>query len=230
MTKKNILIKAPALSMTGYGEQSRFLLKSLKREKNIELYLNNIPWGASNNISEHSDESSWIKGLIAKTARVLREDHDFKFDASIQCTIPNEWENLAPINIGYTAGIECDRVSPVWLERANKMDKVITISKHSATVFKGTEYEIATEEDDSIIDELKLNTPIEYVNYGVRNTVKDRTFKLDLNTDFNLLTVAQFGPRKNILLLKDSLKNRFPGNFFYSRIPLIIEFPGKNFY
>ena len=47
-----------------------------------------------------------------------------QFDVSLQVTIPNEWEPLAPVNIGVTAGIETTRVTPVWLEKSNMMDKV----------------------------------------------------------------------------------------------------------
>ena len=39
------------------------------------------------------------------------------FEASLQVTIPNEWDRIAPINIGYTAGIETNKVSPAWISR-----------------------------------------------------------------------------------------------------------------
>ena len=34
-----------------------------------------------------------------------------QFDISVQVTIPNEWKNIAPLNIGYTAGIETTKVA-----------------------------------------------------------------------------------------------------------------------
>ena len=45
-----------------------------------------------------------------------------KYDLSLQVTIPNEWDNVtAAYNVGYTAGIEVDRVSAVWIQQAIKM-------------------------------------------------------------------------------------------------------------
>ena len=42
--KKKILVRGPALSQTGYGEQCRFALRSLKsREDLFDIYLLNIP-------------------------------------------------------------------------------------------------------------------------------------------------------------------------------------------
>ena len=57
---------------------------------------------------------------------------------SAQVTIPNEWEKLAPINIGVTAGIETTKVSPQWVEKSKLMDKIITISEHSKQVYENT--------------------------------------------------------------------------------------------
>ena len=192
-----VLVKAPALSMSGYGEQARFLLRAIKSRKDIDLYLVNIPWGKSNNISAFDAESNWLKGLIAKTVMVVEADKNFSYDVSIQVTIPNEWEKIAPINIGYTAGIETDRIAPYWIQKANEMDKVITISKHSKDVFENTRYEILNQEKE-VVDILALKTPIEYVNYSVRNIAAASPLDLKLNTTFNFLTVSQFGPRKNL--------------------------------
>ena len=60
---------------------------------------------------------------------------------SLQVSIPNEWENLAPVNIGYTAGIETTRVAHEWIQKNNMMDRIITISNHSKKVFETSTYE-----------------------------------------------------------------------------------------
>ena len=41
---------------------------------------------------------------------------------SLQISIPNEWEKLAPVNIGITAGIETTKVAPQWIEKAGLME------------------------------------------------------------------------------------------------------------
>ena len=219
-----VLVKAPALSMSGYGEQARFLLRAIRNRKDIDLYLVNIPWGQSNNISVFDDESNWLKQLIAKTAMIKNQKEDAQFDASIQITIPNEWENLAPINIGYTAGIECDRVAPVWIQKANQMDKVITISKHSQDVFENTRYEVINQNKE-VVDIMSLNVPIEYVNYSVRSTDRGQPLNLQLSTQFNFLTISQFGPRKNLHSLVNAFVKRFHED---SDVGLIVKTHMKN--
>ena len=52
-------------------------------------------------------------------------------DISLQITIPNEFQKICPINIGYTAGIETDRVAPQWLQKGNDMDKILVVSNHA---------------------------------------------------------------------------------------------------
>ena len=46
---------------------------------------------------------------------------------SLQVTIPNEWERIAPVNIGITAGIETTRVAPEWINKGNDMDLIIAL-------------------------------------------------------------------------------------------------------
>ncbi len=80
-------------------------------------------------------------GLINQLAK--RQQHIQKkapIDISLQVTIPNEWERMAPINIGYTAGIETTKVAPQWIEKAKLMDKIIVVSNHSKNVFENTTY------------------------------------------------------------------------------------------
>ena len=44
--KTKILVRAPVLSRSGYGEQSRFALRSLRsREDRFDIYLLNVSWG-----------------------------------------------------------------------------------------------------------------------------------------------------------------------------------------
>ena len=118
------------------------------------------------------------------------------FDVSLQITIPNEWEKLAPINIGYTAGIECDKIDPAWVEKSKIMDKIIVISDHAKSGFDNTIWTGKDANENKL--SIKNTTPVETVNYAVRNwEAADLDLKFDY--DFNFLCVAQWGPRKNII-------------------------------
>ena len=66
--KKKILVRGPALSQTGYGEQCRFALRALRsREDIFDVYLLNIPWGGTNWIFENNEERKWLDELIITT-------------------------------------------------------------------------------------------------------------------------------------------------------------------
>jgi len=194
--KKKILVRAPVLTRSGYGEHARFVLRSLRtQEDKFDIYVDPVPWGECGWIYTDDEERHWLDRLITKTAHYQQQENP-QYDISVQVTIPNEWARAAPVNIGITAGIETNRVAPVWLERANIMDKVVTISAHSKDVFLNTVYDAVHKQTGQTL-QLKCNTPIEIVHYPVKE-YEDTNFDLKLETDFNFLAVAQWGPRKNM--------------------------------
>ncbi len=196
---KKIIVRGPALSRSGYGEQTRFALRCLRESGDYEIYILNTEWGKTSFISNDEEETRWIEYKLLKTQQLykLAEQNktDPNFDLSLQVTIPNEWKNMANINIGYTAGIESDKVAPVWLEKANMMDKIIVTSNHAKSGFVNTTYQGKTPQGEQV--ELKLQTPIKVVNYAVRE-VEKVNLDMDFETKTNFLCVAQWGPRKNI--------------------------------
>jgi len=193
MIKKKIIVKAPALSNSGYGEQSRFALRSLKQhEDEFDIFLINIPWGKTGEATLSKEEKEWLDYLQVKTHLYSQQSSEgMYFDYSLQITIPSEFEKISPINIGYTAGIETTKVSPQWIEKVNMMDKVIVPSNHSKNVFNNTNYK--TQEGK----ELKVLTPIEVCSFPV-TSISEKIPELDFDTEFNFLSVAQWGPRKNV--------------------------------
>jgi glycosyltransferase involved in cell wall biosynthesis len=194
MTEKIVVI-GPALSQTGYGEQCRFALRSLvSRPDLFDVYIKPTNWGSSSWLSPLDSDRNWIDLLIRKTAMHMQSGGTF--DVSLQVTIPNEWKKVAPMNIGYTAGIETTEVAPKWIENSFLMDKIITISNHSKEVFLGT---ICDAVNNTTGERVKIGcqTPIEVVHYPVRN-YEAADISLDLEYDFNYLVMAQWGPRKNV--------------------------------
>ena len=195
--KKKILIKGPILTRSGYGEQTRFLTRSLRSRPDLfDLYIHPLEWGQTSWMSEDNEERIWIDQMIEKT--IAHAQQNLGFDGSIQVTIPNEWQKIAPINIGYTAGIESTKVAHEWLIKSNDMDRVIVISNHAKQGLTETKYSATNNTTGQTMDIL-LNTPVDVVNYPVKIYESAPELSLDLDYDFNFLTVAQMGPRKNII-------------------------------
>lgn len=189
-----VVVRGPALTRTGYGEHCRFVLRALRTQENIDIYLIPVNWGQSNWVWENNEERQWIDEIVRKTANYAQQNG--QYDISIQVTIPNEWQKMAPVNIGVTAGIETTKVAPIWLEKANQMDKVITISEHSKQVLLNTSYE-GVDRSTGQKAFLKCVKDVAIVHYPVKH-YDNVDLDLNLNTKFNFLTVAQWGPRKNI--------------------------------
>ena len=195
--RKKVLIKGPILTRSGYGEQTRFLTRALRSRSDLfDLYIQPLEWGKTSWMCENNEERQWIDSIIEKT--IAHAQQSLGFDASIQVTIPNEWVNIAPINIGYTAGIESTRVAHEWLLKSNDMDKVIVISDHAKYGFTETQYSAVNNETGQTTN-IALKTSIDVVNYPVKMYENCPEVDLDLSCDFNFLTVAQMGPRKNIV-------------------------------
>lgn len=194
--RKTILVKGPAFSRSGYGEQTRFALRSLRsREDLFDIYLINIPWGRTGFIAEDDEERAWLDHLLHKTIAFAQRGAQCM--CSLQITIPNEWEKIAPIDIGFTAGMETTKVAPEWIEKGNLMDKIIVVSNHSKKVYESTVYQVRNQATGEEIPDFRCTTPIGVANYPVRLYEPD-PIDLELSTDFNFITVAQMGPRKNI--------------------------------
>lgn len=190
--KKKIFVRAPVLTASGYGEQARFAMRALRsREDLFDIYIQPIPWGKTGWIWENNEEREWMDARIAET-QILLQQKKLQPDISLQVTIPNEFQKMCPINIGFTAGIETDRVSPVWLEKGNEMDKILVVSNHAKQTYEGT---TAVLQDGT---DYKLETPIEVVHETTpRASDVEEITGFNPRHDFNFLVVSQFGPRKN---------------------------------
>ena len=90
------------------------------------------------------------------------------FDVSFQVTIPNEWERVATKNIGVTAGIEVDKISPVWVEKSALVDKIIVCSEFAKSAFDNTSYQVKNNETGEVTNDWRCRTPVEVVPIEVR--------------------------------------------------------------
>jgi glycosyltransferase involved in cell wall biosynthesis len=198
---KKIIVIGPALSQTGYGEQTRFALRSLlSRPDLFDVYLQPTNWGSSGWLLPGDKDKEWIDQIVRKTFQYngfcQKNNLPPSYDASLQVSIPNEWKKITPENYGYTAGIETTKVSPEWIEKSALMDKIITISNHSKNTFESTAYNAVNQQTGEKA-RVTCTTPIGVAHYPVRH-YEPAPIDLRLHYDFNFLCVAQWGPRKNI--------------------------------
>ena len=193
--RKKVVVRAPVLTRSGYGEHGRFVLRALRERKDLfDVYIVPIPWGQTGWLSVDNEERKWMDERIKETA--LYAQKGGQFDVSLQVTIPNEWIAMAPINIGITAGIETTKVSPAWLEKANFMNKIITISEHSKNVFINSVYHGSNKETGQPMT-LKCEKQVDIMHYPVKLYDSLPELDIELEHDFNFIMVAQHGPRKN---------------------------------
>ena len=194
--RKKIILRGPLLTRSGYGEQARFALRSLRsREDIFDIYIQPITWGKTSWLNEQDEERKWIDKTIEKTIAYVHQGG--QFDISLQVTIPTEWQRIAQVNIGYTAGIETTRVAHQWIEKANEMDRIIVVSNHAKQIFQSSKYQGVDQRTNTPVV-LELIRPIESVNYPVKTYENLGELELDLEHDYNFLAIAQFGPRKNL--------------------------------
>ena len=190
--KKKVLLRAPALSISGYGVHSRQVFRWLESRLDLDVFVQVLNWG----------DTSWMvnsdleEGLVGRIMDKTIELQDQQFDVSFQLQLPDEWDTkFAKKNIGMSAVVETDVCNPEWIKRMNMMDEVIVPTNHNYQTIMRTE---PTTTRVHVIPE----------SYIEAIDKKDVTM-LDMptiNTDFNFLLVGQFtgsdpwNDRKNIFL------------------------------
>jgi glycosyltransferase involved in cell wall biosynthesis len=196
--KKKVLIVGPILTQSGYGEHSRFVYRILKsREDLFDIYVKPIKWGNTSWMWEDNDERKELDKIIGKTQLYMHNKGPL--DICLMVTIPSEWKmyRSAPINIGVTAAVETSKAASTWIEACNQfVDKIIVTSEFTKEVLERSVYHGKDSQTNQEVI-LKVETPIIPVNYPVKEYNK-ADLDLNLDYDFNFLTVVQWSPRKNV--------------------------------
>ena len=67
--KKKVLVRAPVLTRSGYGEHGRFVLRALRqKEEELDIYVLPVNWGKTSWIHEDNEERRWLDKLIKKNS------------------------------------------------------------------------------------------------------------------------------------------------------------------
>lgn len=196
-----VLLEAPILTNSGYGEHARLIYRALNDCEGIELFVNPLNWGQTSWSWEMTKERNQIDSHIQNFSELVENYHfaemKLQFDLHILVGLPSEFSKKAPYAICVTAGIETDRVHPKWLEKTlQQIDKIIVPSNHAKYGFDNTSYSMLNQSTGETYI-LECNCPVVVVPYPVKN-IKNKKINLNLKTNFNFLTVAMLGPRKNL--------------------------------
>ena len=188
--KKNVVIRAPLLTYSGYGTHARQIFRWLLSRDDIELYTHIVPWGITSWMINPDLEDGLI-GEVMDRARPLEAGK--QFDVSFQVQLPNEWDpNLAKKNVGISAFVETDRCNPQWVNCCNRMDAIAVPSEHVK---------------NCIMSVGNLSTPIHVVPESYYDCISNKklpTLDLDFDTEFNFLVFGQitgnnpYNDRKNL--------------------------------
>ena len=189
---KKVIVRAPLLSISGYGEHSRQVFEWAKSIPSWEISTHVVNWG---NTTWHLDpdaEDGIIGQIMSRSTNATTG-----FDISIQVQLPDEWDaNLARFNIGVTAAVETDKCNPSWVDACNKMNCIIVPSDHVRQTLVATG---------------NITKPIYVIGEWYLPKIDQDVNPLDINltTKFNFLIISQMtsqnsnDDRKNIL---DTLK------------------------
>ncbi len=207
---KKILFIAPLISCSGYGEHARLVYEVLEKYRGAYT-LDVLPtnWGQTSN--DHSILDKYP--LLASQLTLPDKVSQTPYEIIIQLGIPPEFNvnmNSRPRRlIGITAGIESDEVSPGWLNVAN-LDELCVVSEHAKKGFIRCARKNHSD-NKPLLEWLEKN--IQVIHYPVKYPKIEHNDKVldpsDIDTDFNFLTVAQMGPRKDLPLLIQSFVEEF---------------------
>jgi glycosyltransferase involved in cell wall biosynthesis len=192
---KNVLLRAPLLTNSGYGVHSRQIFEWLLTRKDFNVTTQTLKWGLTPWLINPQDE----EGLVGKIMQRAKNIDNQKFDITFQVQLPDEWdENLGFVNVGVTALVETDKCNPAWFDKFKKMDHVIVPSRFTKKVI--------TDTFGTIFDS-KVHVVPEWFNPLLEEgvNIKSRDSRFDFDTDFNLLTIGTLtstdlnSDRKNLI-------------------------------
>ena len=194
---KRVLLRGPVLSRSGYGEHARFIFRALMdNPSHFDVHIDPTPWGASSWIMKDTEETKLIKACVEK--HNMYKDVYPTYDICFQVMIPNEFQKIAKVNIGITAAVETDRASGQWIQACNTVvDKVLVVSEHAKKSLTDPVYTVLNEQTQQPVGSLKCTVPVEVVGYPVKY-YDQVDLDIELENDFNFITVAQDSPRKNL--------------------------------
>ena len=184
MIKPLILVTAPVETRSGYGNHSRDICQALIEMDKYDVRIQAVRWGSTPPNALEKDNP--IHQEIDK--RILRQPNlEKQPDLHLHIVIPNEFQPIAKINLGMTAGIEHTIPPANWLEGCNRMDKVIFTSEFSRDSFANIQFDKLDSKTKKVEGILKLEKPTDVLFEGADTNVYKETKEISekLNQKFS---------------------------------------------
>ena len=187
-----VLLRAPLLSLSGYGIHSRQIFEWLESIPDVDLSVEVLKWGMTSWLINDDSESGLVGRIMQKSKGI-----ETPYDVSVQVQLPDEWDtSLGKKNIGVSAFVETDRCNPQWIDKCNEMDAIVVPSTFVKNVVKRSG---------------NLETPItvipEWYNEEIDKVAPKDYLKFNLNPKFNFLMIGTITSR----VPDDDRKNIFYG-------------------
>ena len=238
---------APFNTRSGYGDHARSLFYSIMDREDLDIKCLDVKWG--NTPRNHlRPEVPRHKKLLD----VLTVDTNLNYqpDIYVDIRIPNEFAQVGKYNLGITAGVETDIVSPEFIEGCNKMNANIVPSKFTANTFLGTVYDRTEEQNGQKVKlgEHRVTKPMIVLGEGVdvdvykpfdvndnRTEFTDNLDDILKDENFVFLHVGLWGKggygedRKNITLMIKTFLETFSNTPKEKMPALLLKTNGSDF-
>lgn len=197
---KNIVLRAPVFSQSGYGAHSKDIAMALWNSQKFNVSILPTGWGGASTSTE---------GMTLKEKEALEYMCNNKLHQGVpfifaHVGLPTEFQKIGNFNIGITAGLESDSITQEWVNSCNTMDLVIVSSNVVKDIFIRS----------------GVTSRVEAIEEGVDISIfNDKPLVEDLfpaiDTSHNLLAIGQWLPgrfgedRKGIGILIDTFLKTF---------------------
>jgi|TARA_R110002074_G_scaffold101380_2_gene218888 glycosyltransferase involved in cell wall biosynthesis len=178
MNKPLVLVTAPIETRSGYGNHSRDICQALIEMDKYDVRIQSVRWGSTP--PNALEKGNPIHQEIEK--RILRQPSMEKQpDLHLHIVIPNEFQPIAKVNVGMTAGIEHTIPPGTWVEGCNRMDMTIFTSEFSRDCFKNVEFDKLDSNTKQVVSKLKLEKPTEVLFEGADTNIYKETKEISDN-------------------------------------------------
>ncbi|OUX54497.1 MAG: hypothetical protein CBE47_00695 [Pelagibacteraceae bacterium TMED287] len=183
--KKSVVMVAPFNTRSGYGDHARSIFYSIMDRDDLEIKCIDVKWGSTprNHLNPKVPRHKKLLNTFVRQQEIKQQP-----DVYIDIRIPNEYGNGGKFNIGITAGVETNVVSPEFIAGMNNMNLNIVPSNFTANTFKNCSYDQMKDMPDGSkqkTGQVSLQKPITVLFEGVDTDVYKPLESKDINSDFS---------------------------------------------